>query len=284
MTTKKFLLTLVGSLLMFNVHAQGPKLIVRGDDMGFSHSANLAILDSYTNGIMTTVEVMPVTPWFPEVVKMCNDNPSLDVGIHLALTSEWSNLKWRPLTAAESISDENGYFYPMIWSNDNFGKGQSLKENEWKLKHIEKELRAQIELSVKNIPHISHVSAHMGFSGMDPKVGELVTKLAEEYKLNIQPSNYGVQRANYAGPKRTELEKYRSFIKMLKNLKPGEVYLFVDHPAYNVPEMEAVHHIGYEDVAQDRHGVTKLWKNKNVKVEIEKLGIELINYKDLLKL
>ena len=63
------------------------RLIVRGDDMGFSHAANEAIIECYKNGIMTSVEIMPVTPWFPEVVKLCNENPNLDVGIHLALTS-----------------------------------------------------------------------------------------------------------------------------------------------------------------------------------------------------
>lgn len=97
--------------------AQGPRLIIRGDDMGYTHSANEALLESYQKGIMTTVEVMPITPWFPEAVIMCNANPDLDVGIHLSLTSEWTNLKWRPLTCSPSLTDKDGYFYPMIWPN-----------------------------------------------------------------------------------------------------------------------------------------------------------------------
>ncbi len=61
---------------------------------------------------MQSVEIMPVCPWFPEAVKLLNENPGLDVGIHLALTSEWENYKWGPVTHAPNLVDENGYFSP----------------------------------------------------------------------------------------------------------------------------------------------------------------------------
>jgi len=38
------------------------RLIVRGDDMGSSHASNLACIEAYENGIMTSVEVMVPTP------------------------------------------------------------------------------------------------------------------------------------------------------------------------------------------------------------------------------
>ena len=257
------------------------RLIVRGDDMGFSHAANEAIIECYKNGIMTSVEIMPVTPWFPEVVKLCNENPNLDVGIHLALTSEWSNLKWRPLTNAPSISDEDGYFYPMIWPNNNYGESQALKPQEWKIEEIEKEIRAQIELSVKHIPRISHISGHMGFTGMDPKVGEVVKKLAKEYDIDIDPDDYGVKRMRFVGPKDTPENKINSFIKGLEELEPGNTYLFVEHPGYDTPELQAVNHTGYDDVAKDRFGVTQMWTDERVKAAVKKLNIELIDYRDL---
>ena len=49
-----------------------------------------------------------------EAVRLLKENPGLDVGVHLALTSEWDNVKWRPLTAAPSIVDEDGYLMPMV--------------------------------------------------------------------------------------------------------------------------------------------------------------------------
>ena len=37
-------------------------------------------------------------------------------------------------------------------------------------------------------------------------------------------------------------------LPMLEGLGPG-TWLFVDHPAFDDPEMRAGHHVGYEDVA-----------------------------------
>ncbi|MDT0647991.1 ChbG/HpnK family deacetylase [Zunongwangia sp. F260] len=263
-----------------SICAQSPRLIIRGDDMGYTHSANEALLESYKEGIMTTVEVMPITPWFPEVVKMCNANPDLDVGIHLSLTSEWTNLKWRPLTCSSSLTDNDGYFFPMIWPNQNY-EGQALTENDWKLEEIEAEIRAQIELAIKKIPHISHVTSHMGWTAMDPRVTELVEELSREYGIDIDPNKWNVQRVRYEGEKKTEKEKFKSFSQMLKGLQKGKTYLFVDHPAYNTPEQQAVNHIGYEDVAVDRDGVARIWTDPEIKELVQLLDIDLINYKDL---
>src|SRR5687768_12468555 len=94
---------------------KGPaRLIVRGDDMGYSHAGNEALIKCFREGIETSIEVIVPSPWFPEAVKMLEANPAVDVGIHLAITSEWDNIKWRPLSNAESIRDGDGYFYPML--------------------------------------------------------------------------------------------------------------------------------------------------------------------------
>ncbi|MDZ4702009.1 MAG: ChbG/HpnK family deacetylase [Rhodothermales bacterium] len=97
-----------------------PRLIVRGDDMGYAHAGNEAIMKTYTDGIVTSVEVIVPSPWFPEAVRMLADHPDLDIGVHLAITSEWDNVKWRPMTPAPSLRDADGYFYPMICPNKNY--------------------------------------------------------------------------------------------------------------------------------------------------------------------
>jgi len=68
---------------------------------------------------------------------------------------------------------------------------------------------------------------------------------------------------------------------MLESLEPGKTYLFVDHPGLDSPELRSIHHIGYEDVAMDRQGVTDLWTDPKIKALIEKRGIQLISYADL---
>ena len=258
------------------------RLIVRGDDMGFSHAGNEALIKSYKDGIETSIEVIVASPWFPEAVKLLQQTPGVDVGIHLALTSEWESIKWRPLSDCASLKDSNGYFYPMVFPNKNY-PGQSIKENDWKIGDIEKEFRAQIELAKKKIPRISHISSHMGCTDLDKQVSTLVEKLAKEYNIDINFKDLRVQSTGYKGPSGTGDEKLKSFLNMLDSLKPGETYLFVDHPAFDSPEMRAIYHIGYENVAADRQGVVDVWTNPKVKEAIRKKNIQLISYADLKK-
>ena len=74
-----------------------------------------------------------------------------------------------------------------------------------------------------------------------------------------------------------------SFIGGLKKLKPGEAYLFVEHPAIAGNEMEAVGHDGYYTVNADRQMVMEMFTSQKVKTAVKELGIELISYADLVK-
>lgn len=254
--------------------------MIRGDDMGSSHAANLACIDAYQNGIMQTVELMPVTPWFPEAVKKLAENPGLDVGIHLALTSEWTNMKWRPITNAPSLVDSDGYFYPMVWQQDHFPPNTSIQKSDWKIDEIEQELRAQIELALQNVPHISHMGGHMGFAGLDPAIGAMMDRLAKEYNIDVDLSKKKVQYLR-AWKRETPYEsRIDVFCEALAKLEPG-YYIFVDHPSYDVAEMQGISHPGYENVAIDREWVTRVFKSEQVKQFIVNNNIKLISYKDL---
>ena len=259
-----------------------PRLIVRGDDMGASHAINEAIVKCHREGIQTSIEIIVPSPWFPEAVKMLADNPGVDVGIHLALSSEWDNVKWRPLSDGLSFRDADGYFPQMIYPNKNYPKG-SLTEKDWQLREVEQEFRAQIELALKYIPNATHLSSHMGCSEVRDDVKALVKKLKVEYRLDVEPSELGVRGVSYRGPRGTSEEKIESFIKMLESLEAGKTYLFVDHPGFDTPEMRAIHHIGYENVASDRQGVTDTWTSPRVRDAIKAKGIQLIGYRDLVK-
>lgn len=255
-------------------------LLVRGDDIGFSHAANVACIESYKNGIMRSVELMPVTPWFIEAVEMLNENPGLDVGVHLALTSEWSYLKWGPLTDVPSLVDSNGYFYPMVWQQKHFPPNTSIQMADWKIEEIEKELRAQIEMALKHVPRISHMGGHMGFASLDPKIDALMKKLSAEYDLDVDMSKLNVQWLSVWDRETPYEDRIDVFCKKLESLTPG-YYLFIDHPALDVPEMQAISHPGYENVAIDREWVTRVFTSEKVKKTIEAKGIKLISYKDL---
>lgn len=258
----------------------GPRLIVRGDDMGYSHAGNQAIEKCSKEGIQTSIEVIVPSPWFPEAVRMLEALPGVDVGIHLALTSEWDNIKWRPLSHCPSLTDESGYFYPMVWPNKNY-PGQAIKDRPLNVADIEREFRAQIELALKKIPRISHLTSHMGCTALSDDVKTMTVRLAKEYNIHIDPREHGVESVTYDGPSNTSEEKIESFIRMLRKLEKGKTYLFVDHPGLDSPELRAIHHVGYENVAPDRQGVTDTWTSEKVRKAIADYRIELISYKDL---
>jgi predicted glycoside hydrolase/deacetylase ChbG (UPF0249 family) len=258
------------------------RLIIRGDDIGSAHAANIACIKSYQEGIMRSVEIMVPCAWFSEAVKMLAENPGLDVGIHISITSEWENIKWRPVSNAPSLTDKNGYFFPMIWPNDGRPGDLNLKSQEWKIEEIEQEMRAQIEMAMRNVPRVSHLSCHMGCSGWDPKVQEVYNKLAKEYGLEINPGDFGAKRFPLADKGETLDERIDNFITALQKLEPGNTYFYVEHPGLDTPEMQAYGHIGYENVATDRDMVTKTFTNKKIKKIIRQRNIKLISYKDLL--
>jgi predicted glycoside hydrolase/deacetylase ChbG (UPF0249 family) len=278
---KIFISLLFGSTIIFSYAQQNAiRLVVRGDDMGYTHSGNEAIIKCYKEGIESSIEVLVASPWFPEAVKLLKQNPGIDVGIHLDLTSEWENVKWRPLSDCPSLKDSNGYFYPMVFQNPNY-PGRSIVENKWKIEDVEKEFRAQIELALKYLPQASHFSAHMGCTNLSPEVKALTKRLAKEYKIPVDPDLEYVGNVGYDGPHKTSDEKIQSFINLLNKLEPGKTYIFVDHPGINNDELKAVYHIGYEDVCTDRQGVTDLYTNDKVKALIKQKGIKLIGYKDI---
>ena len=281
---KKLSATLSFILLLSNCFAQNqpPRLIVRGDDMGFSHSGNLALIKCFKEGIEKSIEVIVPSPWFPEAVKMLKENPGVDIGIHLAITSEWDNVKWRPLSDCPSLKDSNGYFYPKVVADKAY-PGQAIKENKWTIQDVEKEWRAQIELAKKLIPNITHLSAHMGCTGLSAETKALVKRLSKEYNIPVDPDTDVQGWVGYDGPHQTAEDKINSFIKMLDKLQPGKSYIFLDHPGIDDDELKAIHHIGYENVAADRQGVTDLFTSEKVKAAIKQKGIVLIGYGDLVK-
>lgn len=260
--------------------AQEIRLIVRGDDLGSSHGANVACIQSYKEGIVRSVELMVPGPWFPEAVKRLNENPGLDVGIHLVLTSEWENMKWRPLSCVPSLVDSDGFFFPMVWQNPNFPPGTSLEKSLWKLDEAEEELKAQIETGLRHVRRITHLDGHMGFAGLDPSLAALENNLAKQFHIDLDLEALGINYLRGWTDTKTAEERIQQFIRNLETLKPG-TYLFVEHPGQDVPEMQALIHKGYEDVAADRDAVTRVFTSQEVLRAIQKAGIQLISYRDL---
>lgn len=267
---------------LFTQPSSGIKLIVRSDDMGFCHAVNEACIEVYREGISRSVEVLAPSPWFMEAVKMLQANPGFDVGVHLCLTSEWENVKWRPLTHVPSLTDANGYFPQFIWENKNSPGSAYLLERPVVVGEVEKELRAQIELVRKHLPQVSHLSAHMGSNRASPEVTALVDRLAKEYQLPIELPRDVQYIRGFGGAEKSPRQKSRELAQILDTLAAG-TYCLVEHPGFNNEEMTNIFHKGYEKVGYDREGVTGAFTSRKVKKVISRKGIQLISIKEVLK-
>ena len=256
------------------------RLIVKGDDMGAAHGINTATIDAFKNGVLTTTNVIVPGPWFPEAARLLKENPGLDVGVHLALTSEWDNVKWRPLTSSPSIADDDGYLLPMVQPRAGAAPGRSLKERKLSLEEIERELRAQLTLAKRHIPQVTYTWNHMGFTSLGTDVATLVARLSKEYDL-VVPSDLGVQSIGrvYDGRDSGSV-KADKLAARLETLGPG-LWLHIDHASTDDAEMRAIGHAGYEWVAADRAAVFAAWSSPKVREVITRRGIKLTNYLEL---
>ena len=257
------------------------RLIVKGDDMGAAHGINVATIDAYKRGVLTTTNVIVPGPWFPEAARLLRENPDLDAGVHLALTSEWENVKWRPVTHAPSLADADGYLFPLVAPRAGYPPNTSIRESGWKLEEMERELRAQLELAKRHIPHVTYTWNHMNFASVAPEAAQLVARLSKEYGL-IVPADLGVQSIGRVyESKDTGPVKADKLAAKLETLGPG-LWLHIDHASTDDAEMRAIGHAGYEWVAADRSAVLEAWTSPRVREVVKRRGIELTNYRALL--
>lgn len=272
---KRLLFSIVICLSAMEV-SQAQRLIVRMDDLGVTHATNLAIMQCYEEGIGRSAEVMTVCPWFPEAAQMLKEYPGLDVGVHITLCSEWVGYKWRPLTDCPSLCDEDGYLTGVT-----FNPNAAIED-------VEKEMRAQIELALKYIDNVTHITDHCMWT-MRPELKELAIKVAEEYGLRYQgqgdyDAEIGIESLpmGFGGGERAP-----RLLEALKKMEKGKTYWTIEHPSLDNEEMKGI----YTESANgkrsyagpDRQDVTNAFTDPEVMKYIEESGIELVSFGDVMR-
>ena len=71
------------------------QILIRCDDIGMSHSVNMAAKQVLDAGFPVSMSVMVPCSWFTEAVDLLKQYPNVSVGIHLTLNAEWKN--YRPI-------------------------------------------------------------------------------------------------------------------------------------------------------------------------------------------
>ena len=247
------------------------RVLARADDMGAAQAINEGCIEAYKSGIVRSVEVIVPGPWFLDAVRLLKENPDLDVGVHLTLTSEWDRVKWRPLTWVTSFVDANGYFHPTT---------EAFVQNKINLAEVERELKAQIETARRHLgaERITHLSTHMGAAVATPQLKAIVERLATQYKLRTDDS---LKKAAPFGTRALASDqRERALEALLEKLEPGD-WLIVEHPAFDTPELRGLGHKGYENVASDRSNVRRAFTSDAVRKVVKQRGIKLISYRNL---
>lgn len=65
-------------------------LIILADDVGIYHSANQASFTALNQRAVTSGTVMQNSPWLTEVAAYAKQHPEISLGVHLALSSEYT--------------------------------------------------------------------------------------------------------------------------------------------------------------------------------------------------
>src|SRR5690242_1101406 len=113
-------------------------LVLHADDLGMAHSVNRATFEALEKGWITSSSILVPCPWFPEVVRFAREHPDADLGIHLAVNSEWNDFRWRPVSPVDAVSsllDKDGYL-PL----EETGVVANAKPDQ-----VDRELRAQVD-------------------------------------------------------------------------------------------------------------------------------------------
>ena len=149
--------------------------MVHCDDIGMCHAANEGAFEALSAGPATCGSIMVPCPWFLAAAEQARANPSLDLGVHLTLNSEWPRYRWGPVASRDRV--------PSLLDADGMLPRTLLEvAKRAKPEEVEIELRAQIEKALAAGIDVTHVDSHMG-TVFVPQFVPIYAKLAAEYRL-----------------------------------------------------------------------------------------------------
>jgi len=244
------------------------QFITRADDIGSSHSANLAAVKVAKAGLVKNFSLMAPCAYIEEAAQMFAGSKDMCFGMHTTLNAEWDKVKWKPvlpLDKSSGLVDANGYF---------LADPSMFADTKPAVETVMAEVNAQFERLHKlgfDIKYIdSHMFAELFIDGMDEAIEEFAKQkgiLDHMYFYNLPPGVEGFIK-NPSKP-----------INYLKSIPPGQ-YFIVIHPSLDTEEMRQTGNAstcGIE-IAKARANETKLFSGFLIKSVIKSTGCSAIRY------
>jgi len=153
-------------------------LIIHADDLGVTHSENMASIKALEDSPVNSASIMVPCPWFPEIAAYARIHKNVDLGLHLTLNAEWKYYKWGPVSSKDSVAslvNSDGYFYSLVDSLNMFAKGDQ----------VETELRNQVRKAYQAGIDVTHLDAHMGAAVSTPENALAYLKVGKEFQLPV---------------------------------------------------------------------------------------------------
>lgn len=251
-------------------------VLIRCDDIGMSHSVNMAARKVLETGIPVSMSVMVPCSWFSEAVELLKQYPNVSVGIHLTLNAEWKQYRWGPVAGVKqvpSLVDSLGHFFP---------SRAKLFANNPQLSEIELELRSQIEKALKAGLKIDYLDYHMGAAMQTAETRKIVEKLAAEFKVGISRYYDEVDvDGGYAAPVASKLD---TLVAKLSTLQPGGTKLFVFHVGVDDAELSAMEDLnpfGPKEMSKHRQAELNALISPVFQALLKEDRFRLVNYRNL---
>jgi predicted glycoside hydrolase/deacetylase ChbG (UPF0249 family) len=263
-------------------------LILHADDFGMNHSVNRATSEALENHWITSASLLVPCPWFLEAAAFAKAHPGADLGIHQALTSEWSTFRWGPVTSKDQVPtllDADGYL-PL----DTPEVAKNAKAAE-----VETELRAQIERARKFGVHITHLDTHMTALFGSSDLYRVYLRMGHAYDLPILEEWEGthgplgimppaeevlVQKVIAIDPGIDAKDWTAWYEKQLAAVGPG-VYQVILHLAYDDDEMRGTTFDHPDWGSAWRQHDLDMVKSPDFQKFLKDQGFILVGWKDL---
>ncbi len=265
-------------------------LVIHADDLGMNHSVNRATFEALEKGWITAASILVPCPWFPEVAGWAKQHPDADLGIHLALNSEWTTLRWGPVSPKDKVPSllDAAEYLPL----DTPAVVQNAKPSE-----VESELRAQVDRAQAAGIHVTHLDTHMGALFESADLYQVYRRLGQSYGLPILEAKAGSHAPVGTSPPAEEVlvEKVIEidpgidardwsawYQKQLAPLGPG-VYQVIVHLAYDDEEMRGATYDHPDWGAAWRQRDLDMVKSAEFRQFLKEQGFVLVTWKELAK-